>query len=102
MPHLQPASYELPFQSGSDTSRAAAERAQKFVGQQGADVLRWFLERGARGGTQKEVAAALSLGRPSVCARVHALEQCGWLIKSVSERRSGCSVYFVVKSEPHG
>jgi len=97
MPYLHSSTYELPFASGSDTSRAAAKRAEAFVGPQGADVLRWFIERGARGGTQKEAAAALGLGRPSVCARVNALEKCGWLIKSVSERRAGCAVYFVVE-----
>ena len=97
MPYLISSSYELPFASGSDTSRDAAKRAERFVCQQGADVLRWFLEHGARGGTQKEVAAALGLGRPSVCARVNALEKCGWLIKSVSERRQACSVYYCVQ-----
>jgi DNA-binding MarR family transcriptional regulator len=98
MAYLQPSSYELPFASQSSTSRDAAQHARRFVCQQGADVLRWFIERGARGGTQKEVAAALGLGRPSVAARVHALEKCGWLIKSVSERRSGCACYYVTEA----
>jgi biotin operon repressor len=97
MAYLHPASYELPFQSGSATSRDAAKRAERYVCQQGADVLRWFLERGARGGTQRECSEALGIGRPSICARVRALEQCGWLIKSVSERRTGCAVYFVTE-----
>ena len=68
MPYLQPASYELPFQSQSDTSREAAKRAEAFVGPQGADVLRWFLERGARGGTQREASEALGISRASMCA----------------------------------
>lgn len=97
MPHLLPASYELPFQSQSPTSRDAAVEAKKFSGKQSASVLAWFQERGACGGTQKECAAALNLGRPSVCARVNHLEHVGLLIKSVSERRHRCSVYFVTE-----
>lgn len=98
MSYLQPANYEQPFQSGSDTSRDAAKRAEKFIGQQGADVLRWFIERGARGGTQREASEALGISRASMCARVHAIEACGWVIKSVTgERRQGCKVYYSVQ-----
>lgn len=92
MPYADPANRELPFQSGSDTSHDAALRAQSFVGRQGVKVLLWFEGRGERGGTQKEAAEGLGIGRPSVCARVNALEQQGRLIKT-SARRAGCSVY---------
>ena len=98
MPYLQPANYALPFQSQSDTSRDAAKRAERFVCQQGADVLRWFIDRGAHGGTQREASEALGISRASMCARVNALEACGWVIKSVTgERRHGCAVYYVVQ-----
>jgi len=99
MPYLQPSFYELPFQSQSATSRDAAKRAERFICQQGADVLRWFIERGARGGTQREASEALGISRASMCGRVNALEKCGWLIKSVSERRQGCAVYLVAKED---
>ena len=39
MPYLDPAHYELPFASSSDTSAAAAQKAGKFVGKQGMAVL---------------------------------------------------------------
>jgi hypothetical protein len=92
MPYLQPASYELPFDSASETSRAAAERARDFVGRQGLEVLHWFQDQGAIGATQKEASAALGIDRPSMCARVHALEKRGDLVKT-TERRDGCFVY---------
>lgn len=92
MPYIDSANRELPFQSGSDTSHAAALRAQSFVGRQGVKVLLWFEGRGERGGTQKEAAEALGIGRPSVCARVNALEQQGRLVKTTL-RRGGCAVY---------
>lgn len=92
MPFLQPASYELPFESGSDTSRDAAERAKGFVGRQGRLVLDWITDQGNYGATQKEVSAALAIDRASVCARVHALDKRGDLLKT-TERREGCSVY---------
>ena len=95
MPYLDSASYDLPFQSGSDTSREAALQARSFIGVQGIRVLRWFEDRGARGGTQKECAEALSLGRPSVCARVHALEHAGALYKT-RLTRARCAVYMTI------
>lgn len=94
MPYADPANYELPFQSGSDTSRDAAVKAQKFVGRQGIEVLAWFVERGARGGTQREASQQLMIARASMAARVHALEKVGNLVKT-AERRDGCAVYVV-------
>jgi DNA-binding MarR family transcriptional regulator len=97
MPYLDVLTQALPFQSGSDTSRDAAIRAQRFVSKQGMDVLAWFRSRGAYGGTQREVSEALGIARASVAARVNALEKTGSLIKSVSERRGGCAVYLVTE-----
>jgi hypothetical protein len=91
MSYVLPATYDLPFASGSDTSEAAARRAAKFVGKQGAAVLAWIASC-PHGSTQPEAAAALGIGRPSACARFHALEQRGEIVKT-DERRSGCVVY---------
>lgn len=43
-----------PFQPSSDTSKAAAKKAQAFVGQQGETVLQAIRAAGERGLTQKE------------------------------------------------
>lgn len=94
MPYLDSAIPSLPFQAGSDTSKTAAVRARQFVGQQGAVVLTFVTARRDYGATQKEIAFMLQLGRPSVCARVRALEQCGEVVKT-SDRRDGCAVYRV-------
>ena len=93
MPYLQPSIFEQPYQAGSDTSREAAERARKFIGRQGLTVLAWFVARGAYGGTQREASEALGIGRPSVCARCHALEQTGQLVKLPGATRQRCAVY---------
>lgn len=93
MPYLSQ-TYDLPFQSHSDTSREAAVRAAKFVGVQGEQVFRWLAER--RNGTQKECSQALGIGRPSCCARFRALEAAGRIVK-VRERRDGCQAYEVVR-----
>jgi len=90
--YLDSANYELPYQSRSDTSKDAAQAAAKFVGRQGEAVYGWFVLRGLTGGTQRECREALGIGRPSVAARVHALECCGRLVKTAA-RRDGCAVY---------
>lgn len=92
MPYILPASYELPFQSGSDTSRDAAVKAAAFIGPQGETVLAWFRKRGRHGGTQKEAATALGIARASIAARVNALEKAGQLVKWTG-RRDGCAIY---------
>ena len=81
-----------PFQPASETSREAAERAQAFVGDQGARVLAWIQVRGSFGATQRECSEALGIGRPSICARVRALEQVGQIVKT-DRKRDGCFVY---------
>lgn len=92
MPYADPINRELPFQSQSETSHDAAVQARDFVGKQGVQVWCWFESRGAYGGTQREAAEALGIGRPSIAARVNALEQQGRLRKT-AQRRAGCSVY---------
>lgn len=96
MGYLLPATYDLPFASGSATSEVAARKAQDFVGPQGIAVWSWLRRQGATGGTQREASEALHLGRPSICARFHALEQCGEIVKTAGRRR-GCVVYVVVE-----
>lgn len=82
----------VPFQSHSDTSRDAAIRAAAFVGDQGMRVRHFIVWCGSRGATQKEIAAALTIARSSVAARVNALEQAGEVVKSTA-RRDGCAAY---------
>lgn len=81
-----------PYQIGSDTSKDAAKKAQDFVCEQGWKVYGWLQKQGERGGTQKEAAGKLGLGRPSLCARFRALEQGKWIVKT-EHRRAGCAVY---------
>lgn len=90
MPYLD-ASYALPFQGQSDTSREAAEKARHFIGRQGRAV-EGFVSRCSKGATQMEIAECMGIGRPSVCARVRALELAGRLRKT-EERRGNCAVY---------
>jgi DNA-binding MarR family transcriptional regulator len=82
----------LPFARGSDTSFDAAMKARHFVGEQGRQVLAYILGCGAAGCTQKDISEALFLGRPSVCARVNALEHAGE-IRKTGARRDACAVY---------
>lgn len=89
MPYTQDG---LPFQSNSTTSREAALRAVKFVGEQGVTVLDFIRDRGTWGATQKEACDELRIGRPSMCARFRALEQSGEIVK-VAETRDYCRVY---------
>ena len=83
----------LPFAAQSDTSYEAALKARKFVAAQGLRVWRWLREVCVpSGGTQKEAAEALNMGRPSLCARFKALEDAGAIVKT-AYRRDGCAVY---------
>jgi DNA-binding MarR family transcriptional regulator len=95
MPYLTSAP-SLPF-SEPTTSRDAAIRAQSFAGKQAATVLGWFAIRGAHGGTQRECSEQCGYARASVAARVNALEKAGLIVKSVSERRDKCAVYYINK-----
>jgi hypothetical protein len=97
MPYLD-VNQQLPFQSGSETSREAAVRARSFVGPQGeqvyAVIAKWSWDPGY-GRTQKEIAEAEGLPRASVCARVRALEQQGRIEKIPGVKRDGCAAYRV-------
>ena len=90
-----------PFAAQSDTSYEAALKARKFVAAQGLRVWRWLRYTClVCGGTQKEAAEALCMGRPSLCARFKALEDAGAILKT-TYRRSGCAVYIVcVRDQP--
>lgn len=94
MPYLHPATYELPFQAQSETSRNAAVRAGGFHLSQRARILAWFQDQGARGGTQIECARCLGIARASVAPRVNEMwdEGRGPLEKTAA-RRGGCFVY---------
>lgn len=87
-----------PFAAPSDTSYEAAIQARAFVAEQGMAVYRW-LKQQAKGGTQKEAAAALNIGRPSVCARFKGLED-AMAIRKTSARRGKCTVYEVCGAVP--
>lgn len=86
---------QLPYAPQSETSLEAAKRADRFVWQQGLRVLHFLQGAGACGATQKEIAHALAIGRPSVCARVRALETHGRVWKTTA-RRGHCAVYLAV------
>ena len=80
-----------PYAAHSDTSYMAALQAQAFVSKQGLAVWTWLCRR-PHGGTQREAARALEIGRPSLCARFRALEEAGAITKTEA-RRDGCVVY---------
>ena len=84
-----------PYQRGSATSKDAAIRAQDFVGEQGQRVLIWIAKQGEHGATQREAAAALTIGRPSIAARFNALAGTHAILKT-GTRREGCAVYRVI------
>jgi DNA-binding MarR family transcriptional regulator len=96
MPYLDSLTPALPF-SEPTTSREAAVAAQDFAASQRSRVLAWLRDRWSHGGTQKEAAEALDIARQSVCPRFDELEKSGDIIRSVSERRLRCRVYFVVR-----
>ena len=82
----------------SETSREAAVRARSFVGPQGEQVyavIEYWSDDPGYGITQPELAERLSLGRPSVCARVRALELAGRIEKIPGVKRDGCAAYRV-------
>ncbi|MPZ20116.1 MAG: hypothetical protein GEV06_19695 [Luteitalea sp.] len=98
MPWLDSANQELPFQSGSATSRDAAVGAARFVGKQGEAVLHFIRWTGNHGCTQKEASASLTIARASVAARFNALELRGD-IRKTDERREACAVYVASQQE---
>lgn len=87
-----PPRLSTPYAKGSDTSKAAAERAKDFVGPQGARVLTYVVSRGERGATQREASTALRICRQSMAARFRALEE-RRQIQKTDARREGCVVY---------
>jgi hypothetical protein len=96
MPYLD-VHQQIPFASGSESSRETAVAMRDFIGPQGERVYARIAAYPLNGQTQKEIASALDLGRASVCARVRALEQAGRIVKIPDLRRGGCCCYTVAK-----
>jgi hypothetical protein len=98
--NLQPSRVQPmpPHARHSATSHDAAIKARRFIGEQGERVLAWFKSRGLQGGTQIEASAALGIGRPSMCARVNALEHRGDLTKT--DARRGNAAVYLAKDRP--
>lgn len=93
MPYLDSASYELPFQSGSDTSRAAAVAMRETASTQRERYYQWLADR-VQGGTDGEAEVELAMRRSSVCARRNELMKAGRVLKT-DWRRVGCAVWRV-------
>jgi DNA-binding MarR family transcriptional regulator len=92
MPYLDAANRQLPFQSGSTTSRDAAVAADAFLCEQAEVVLTWIRQRTS--GTQKDAASETGISRQSLAARFNELEH-AQLIAKTDERRDRCAVYVV-------
>ena len=91
MPYLEPANYELPYQSGSDTGRDAAESMREAAATQRERYIRWLADR-LHGGTDWEAEVELTMRRSSVCARRNELMKAGRIVKT-DWRRFGCTVW---------
>lgn len=92
MAYLDSAHQQLPFISGSDTSRDAALAIAPSATTQRARYAQWLASRGDFGGTDKEAALQLEMGRATLCPRRRELEKDGLVVKTV-RRRGGCAVY---------
>lgn len=98
---MQPSLFDQPptpdrlvWQPGSDTSKAAAQRAERFADSQRARVYAWLVMQGTHGGTQEEVSIAVGIKRQSLCPRFRELERAGQIEKG-AESRGGGHVYRV-------
>lgn len=87
------ANHTLPYASGSDTSQAAAERAESFFTEQQRKVLADVRAQGFYGSTQKECHARTGIARAALAPRFLELLTAGHLYKSAVDRRDGCAVY---------
>lgn len=84
-----------PFQRGSATSKAAAERARSFVGPQGERLYAHYVACGTFGCTDAEAELSIPMKRQSVIPRRRALEQAG-RVRKTDVKRGKCAVYQVV------
>jgi hypothetical protein len=75
-----------PPHSGSETSRAAAQRIKPLTGALRKEVLRFIAERGDAGATDHEIAAGLGMLSDTARARRCELRDLG-LVRDSGERR---------------
>ena len=91
MPYLEPASYELPFAAGSETSRDAAVAIRETASTQRERYFRWLAGR-VHGSTDAEAEASIPMRRSSICARRNELMKAGRILKT-DWRRGGGTVF---------
>ena len=89
---VPPTPPSLPYQRGSQTSKAAAVRAVRFAESQRSRILAWLIAQGPRGGTQLEAQVELQLKPQSASPRFRRLEQ-DKLIRKAADVRDGARVY---------
>lgn len=94
MPYLQSSTYELPFQSGSETSRDAAIAIEPVAETQRERYFAFVALAGTQGRTDAEAESWLRMRRSSVCARRNELMKAGRIVQT-DRRRKGCTVYRV-------
>ena len=85
----------VPYQPGSDTSKAAAEAIAPYVGPQGERLYQHILRCGPCGSTDAEASVSIPMLRQSICARRNALMRAG-RVKDSGQRRCGGAVWIVV------
>lgn len=87
---------ELPFVSGSETSRDAARSMRIAAKQQEQRVLIAIYNRGSVGGTSDELEVQLQLTHQSASARVSELKKTGRIIDGGTRRKTRSGRYAVV------
>lgn len=77
-----------PFQSGSDTSKTAADRAAPTAGTIRAQVYDYIRTCGSGGRTDNEIELGLKMLRQTVCARRRELVLSGHIVDSGRRRKT--------------
>ena len=83
----------LPYAVGSDTSKAAADKARWSAGAVGEQIYQHIMRCGPCGATDKEIERVLGIQRATICARRKGL---AGRIQDSGQRRDGCAVWTVV------
>ncbi len=83
----------VPFQKGSDTSKAAAESMEPYAANQRRRVLRVITEAGIHGATREEITNALGARLQAVCGRCKELLDDGQIYDSGDRRRNKSGRY---------